>query len=169
MSFDMNDYAVEEGGSVAVTVSITAPGRSIEDVNVTLTSSDDGTAGKCVCWIHTYITILSLPLSPSLPLSLSLLVAGSDYTAVSMPLMFTNSTRELTVTVQTSADREVEGTETFSLSLSVTVDMMVDGVVLPDPATVSITDRSGMATLTLTPLLEYGVFQPPMFCPHQLW
>ena len=101
-------------------------------------------------------------------LSLSLLVAGSDYTAVSMPLMFTNSTRELTVTVQTSPDRVVEGTETFSLSLSVTVEMM-DGVMLPDPATVSITDRSGMATLTLTPLLEYGVFQPPMFLFHQLW
>ena len=57
-----------------------------------------------------------------LPLPPSLLVAGSDYTAVlSMPLMFTNATRELTVTVQTSTDRVVEGTETFSLSLSVDV------------------------------------------------
>ena len=65
VSFDMNNYAVEEGGSVNVTVNITAPGRSIENVvTVTLTSSDDG-AGKCVCWIHTYITILSL--SHSLP------------------------------------------------------------------------------------------------------
>ena len=96
----------------------------------------------CVGYIHTYITILSLP--PSL------LVAGSDYTAVSMPLMFTNSSRELTVTVQTSPDREVEGTETFSLSLSVDVmdGVMMAGVMLPDPANVSITDRSGMATLT---------------------
>ena len=122
---------------MAVTVSITTPGRSIEDVTVTLTSTDDA-AGKCVCWIHTYITILSL--------SHSLLVAGSDYTAVSKQLMFTNSTREHTVTVQTSPDREVEGTETFSLSLSV---VMMAGVVVPEtPATVSITDRSGMATLT---------------------
>ena len=97
-------------------------------------------------------------------------MAGSDYTAVSMPLMFTNTSRELTVTVQTSPDREVEGTETFSLSLSVTVEMTVNGVVVPEtPATVSITDRSGMATLTLTPLLEYGLFQPPMFLSHQLW
>ena len=64
MSFDMNDYAVEEGGSVNVTVNITAPGRSIQNVTVTLTSTD-GTAGKCVCWIHTYITVLSLSLPPS--------------------------------------------------------------------------------------------------------
>ena len=91
-----------------------------------------------------------------LPLPPSLLVAGSDYTAVlSMPLMFTNATRELTVTVQTSTDRVVEGTETFSLSLS--VDVMA-GIMLPEtPATVSITDRSGMATCThartRTPLL----------------
>ena len=87
----------------------------------------------CVGYIHTLLYSLSLP------------VAGSDYTAVSKQLMFTNATRERTVTVQTSPDREVEGTETFSLSLS--VDMMA-GIMLPDPATVSITDRSGMATLT---------------------
>ena len=95
----------------------------------------------CVGYIHTLLYSLSLPLS--------LLGAGSDYTAVSMPLTFTNATRELTVTVQTSPDREVEGAETFSLSLS--VDVLVNGVVVPEtPTNVSITDRSGMATLTLT-------------------
>ena len=67
-----------------------------------------------------------------------------DYQAVSQNLIFTNTTREVTVTVSAIPDGVVEVEESFTLALS--QDVMMTGVMLPDdPVTVTITDRTGRA------------------------
>ena len=72
-----------------------------------------------------------------------------DYQTVSQNLIFTNTTRDVTVTVSTTPDGLVEGDESFTLALS--QDDMMTGVMLPDdPVTVTITDRTGRAIHTHT-------------------
>ena len=71
-------------------------------------------------------------------------VAGTDYQDVSQTLTFTNTTRDIAVTVSANLDGVVDGEESFTLSL--TQEAVMSGVMLPDgPVTVIITDRTGRA------------------------
>ena len=65
-------------------------------------------------------------------------MAGSDYAAVDQMLIFTNSTRERTVSVSLRSDTVVENQEYFTIEL--TADLM--DVTVPDPVTVTINDTT---------------------------
>ena len=65
-------------------------------------------------------------------------MAGSDYTAVDQMLVFTNSTREHTVSVSLRSDTVVENEEDFMIEL--TTDLM--DVTVPDAVNVTINDAT---------------------------
>ena len=65
-------------------------------------------------------------------------MAGSDYTAVDEMLIFTNSTREQTVSVSLWSDTVVEDQEYFMIEL--TADLLA--VTVPDPVNVTINDTT---------------------------
>ena len=139
--FDQPAYTVDEGGVVDVVVQLC--GNITNYVVVTFTTNDD-TAGiarpstvmilvhfrrcmdmhvhvstimrqRSLC-VHMRLAILMYTFPPHSPLT----VAGSDYTSVSVDLVFSATTTSQTVMIVTHNDNRVETREMFTITLTIT-------------------------------------------------
>ena len=128
-------YTVEEGSSVEVCAVL---GNQTEvdlqsEVEVIITTMSDGSAeGK------------SLELKPKLDWIEGILLfpAGRDFSALVQMLSLTSDSLELCVELNASSDMALEGEETFSVLLS--SPNYTHAIIIPNQATVAITDLSGL-------------------------
>ena len=89
------------------------------------------------------VQVMCVSLSYTLPFCHT---EGSDYAAVTRELTFTSTIVNIPVTVQTVADTEVEGTETFTAELSVDNSLFPNVNLDPDTSEVFILDDDGTYT-----------------------
>jgi hypothetical protein len=127
LQFSSSAYAVNEGGTVTLTV--TRTGGSAGSVSVPYTLSDGGGGG-----------------TPATGGAL-LTTAGTDYVNTGGTLVFGNGVTSRTITVATKADTTLEGAETFTVTLGTPVGGATLGA--PAAAVVTIADAQ-------TPKLQFS-------------
>ena len=130
IGFDSAAYTITETDSTvsrSVSVSVQSGTTLARGVVVTVQTVDGTARGGTLIHRHCTCVIHVLPFLPP---------ASSDYTTVSMDLTFNAVNTNQTVMISITGDTVVEGTESFTVSLSNTAG---DSAVTLNPSTTTVT------------------------------